>query len=333
MESVEQRKKLFEVKGLKTQFTTEAGVATAVNGVDFDIFEGEVLGLVGESGCGKSVTAMSMVRLIPNPPGEIVAGEVWHGGRDLLKLTYEELHKVRGKEVAMIFQEPMTSLNPVFTIGKQVREILMLHEGLDKKAANVKAAEMLSLVGIPDADKRLKDYPHQFSGGMRQRAMIAMALACNPALLVADEPTTALDVTIQAQILDLMLRMQERRPEAAILLITHDLAVVAETCHRVIVMYGGDIVEVAPVVDLFEDPIHPYTRGLLESLPRPDRQRETRLQTIRGMVPGIHEMPPGCKFCSRCDEVMERCEGELPQLLEVKPGHFVRCHLHEEVKA
>jgi len=330
MEAVE-RKKLFEIKGLKTQFTTEAGVATAVNGVDFDIYEGEVLGLVGESGCGKSVTAMSMVRLIPNPPGEIVAGEVWYQGRDLLNLSYDDLHHIRGKEVSMIFQEPMTSLNPVFTIGFQVREILMLHEGLNKKAATERAVEVLDLVGIPDAAKRLKDYPHQFSGGMRQRAMIAMALACNPALLVADEPTTALDVTIQAQILDLMLQMKDRRPESAILLITHDLAVVAETCERVIVMYGGDLVEVAPVEELFESPLHPYTRGLLTSLPRPDRQRETRLRTIRGMVPGIHEMPPGCKFCTRCDEVVERCEGELPQLVEVTPGHWVRCHLIEEV--
>jgi len=321
---------LFEVRGLKTQFHTEAGTATAVDGVDFDIVKGEVLGIVGESGCGKSVTAMSMVRLIPDPPGKIVAGTVMYRGRDLLKMSYEELHEIRGKEVAMIFQEPMTSLNPVFTVGYQIKEIIALHEDLSRHAIHDRAVEMLQLVGIPDADKRMKDYPHQFSGGMRQRAMIAMALACNPALLVADEPTTALDVTIQAQILELMLEMKRRREEGAVMLITHDLAVVAETCERVIVMYGGAIQEVAAVGPLFEEPLHPYTQGLLASLPRPDRQRQKRLSTIRGMVPSILEMPTGCKYCTRCDKVFDRCYAEEPALRDMGGGHLVRCHLMEE---
>ena len=326
---MDERRKLFEIRGLTTQFHTEAGTATAVNAVDFDIYEGEVLGIVGESGSGKSVTALSMVRLIPNPPGEIVAGTVMFKGRDLLELSYEELHKIRGKEVAMVFQEPMTSLNPVFTVGYQVREILQEHENLSKEQLRARTVEALEMVGIPDAAKRLKDFPHQFSGGMRQRAMIAMALACNPALLIADEPTTALDVTIQAQIIELMLEMKRRRAEAAVMLITHDLAVVAETCERVIVMYGGSIQEVAPVEELFETPRHPYTLGLLRSLPRPDLERQERLKTIRGMVPGILDMPAGCKFCTRCDEVLERCENEEPALREISQGHFVRCHLME----
>ncbi|MCP5064927.1 MAG: ABC transporter ATP-binding protein [bacterium] len=323
------RKKLFEIRGLKTQFNTEAGVAVAVDGLDFDIYEGEVLGIVGESGSGKSVTALSMVRLIPNPPGEIVAGTVMYRGRDLLQVSYDELHKIRGKEIAMIFQEPMTSLNPVFTVGYQIEEIVKLHENLTRQEVRARAVEMLELVGIPDAANRLGDYPHQFSGGMRQRAMIAMALACNPALLIADEPTTALDVTIQAQILELMLEMKHRRQEAAVMLITHDLAVVAETCERVIVMYGGSIQEVAPVEELFESPEHPYTIGLLNSLPRPDRERQGRLNTIRGMVPSILDMPKGCNFCTRCDEAVERCATEEPSLREIKHGHFVRCHLME----
>ncbi|MCP4545666.1 MAG: ABC transporter ATP-binding protein [bacterium] len=324
-----ERKKLFEIKGLKTEFHTEAGTATAVNGIDFDIFEGEVLGIVGESGSGKSVTALSLTRLIPTPPGEIVSGSVLYKGRDLLKLSYDELHKVRGKEVAMIFQEPMTSLNPVFTVGYQISEILAHHEDLSKQEIHKRSVEMLKLVGIPNAEKRMKDYPHQFSGGMRQRAMIAMALACNPALLIADEPTTALDVTIQAQILDLMLEMKTRRQEAAVMLITHDLAVVAETCERVIVMYGGVIQEVAEVNELFERPEHPYTLGLLKSLPRPDLKKD-RLSTIRGMVPSILDMPVGCKFCTRCDSATDRCQTEEPPMREIAPGHLVRCHLMEE---
>ena len=325
-----ERKKLFEVRGLTTRFHTEAGVATAVDAVDFDIYEGEVLGVVGESGCGKSVTALSLTRLIPDPPGKITAGSVLFHGRDLLQLDYDELHKIRGKEVAMIFQEPMTSLNPVFTIGYQIREIIDLHESMTRQQVHARTIEMLELVGIPDAERRVGDYPHQFSGGMRQRAMIAMALACNPALLIADEPTTALDVTIQAQILELMLEMKRRREEAAVMLITHDLAVIAETCERVIVMYGGVIQEVAEVEELFDHPLHPYTQGLLGSLPHPNMEKRRRLQTIRGMVPSILEMPTGCKFCTRCDQVMERCEQEEPALREVRPGHQVRCHLLEE---
>lgn len=321
------RKTLFEVRGLTTRFHTEAGVATAIDRVDFDIYAGEVLGVVGESGSGKSVTALSLVRLIPNPPGEISAGTVRFGGRDLLQLDYEALHRVRGKDVAMIFQEPMTSLNPVFTVGYQIEEILAEHERLGKAERRRRAVELLEQVGIPDAARRLGDYPHQFSGGMRQRVMIAMALACNPALLIADEPTTALDVTIQAQILDLILAMKARRQDAAVMLITHDLAVVAETCERVIVMYGGVIQEVAPVAALFATPRHPYTLGLLDSLPRPDRETRTRLATIRGMVPSILDMPAGCKFCTRCDRVEPRCEREEPALREVAPGHSVRCHL------
>ncbi|MDP6418503.1 MAG: ABC transporter ATP-binding protein [Candidatus Krumholzibacteria bacterium] len=319
-------KKLFEIRGLVTRFNTEAGLATAVDGVDFDIYEGEVLGIVGESGSGKSVTALSLTRLIPNPPGEVAEGEVLYKGRDLLQLKYSELHKIRGKEIAMIFQEPMTSLNPVFTIGYQVREIIELHEDLSRAEVQRRAVEMLELVGIPDAEKRMKDYPHQFSGGMRQRAMIAMALACNPALLIADEPTTALDVTIQAQIIELMLTVKEKRPEAAVMLITHDLAVVAETCERVIVMYGGKIQEMAEVGELFRKPLHPYTRGLLESLPRPGEKKE-ELSTIRGMVPSIFDMPLGCKFCTRCDLAEERCFTEEPELQEVSEGHKLRCHL------
>jgi peptide/nickel transport system ATP-binding protein len=323
-----ERKKLFEIRGLVTQFSTEAGLAKAVEDVNFDIYEGEVLGIVGESGSGKSVTALSLTRLIPNPPGEIVAGSVMYKGRDLLKLSYDELHKIRGKEVAMIFQEPMTSLNPVFTVGYQIREILALHEKLSKSEVRKRAIAMLDLVGIPDAEKRIDDYPHQFSGGMRQRAMIAMALACNPALLIADEPTTALDVTIQAQILELMLTVKEKRPEAAVMLITHDLAVVAETCERVIVMYGGRIQETAEVGELFEKPLHPYTQGLLRSLPRPGQKKE-KLETIRGMVPSIFDMPAGCKYCTRCDLAEDRCFTEEPDLVEVRPGHEVRCHLVE----
>jgi oligopeptide/dipeptide ABC transporter ATP-binding protein len=276
--------------------------------------------------------ALSIMKLIPNPPGEIVAGEVMYQGRDLLKLSYEEMYKVRGKEIAMIFQEPMTSLNPVFTIGMQVREIMNVHEDLEKEEVQRRGVEMLELVGIPDAEKRMKDYPHQFSGGMRQRVMIAMALACNPALLIADEPTTALDVTIQAQILELMLAMKERRKEAAIMLITHDLAVIAETCQRVIVMYGGVIQEKAEVFALFDEPLHPYTRGLLNSIPRPDMKTDGELRAIRGMVPSILDFPPGCKFCTRCDHVQEQCQQSEPPLEEIEPGHFVRCHFARELR-
>ena len=317
---------LLKIRGLRTYFQTEAGTAKAVDGVDLDIFPGEVVGLVGESGSGKSVTALSILRLIPDPPGKI-EGSILFKGRDLLKLSWDEIHAVRGKEISMIFQEPMTSLNPVFTIGMQLTEAVLQHERVSKKEAFQRAVEMLRQVEIPDPASRMNDYPQQFSGGMRQRVMIAMALACNPAILIADEPTTALDVTIQAQILELMLRMKDQRKDAAILLITHNLAVVAETCNRVIVMYGGKIQEVAPVKELFKNPLHPYTRGLLASLPTVDGDKDHRLLAIPGSVPSILDLPVGCKFVTRCTERLEKCATIEPQLLETAPGHWVRCHL------
>ncbi|MFC1679233.1 oligopeptide/dipeptide ABC transporter ATP-binding protein [Elusimicrobiota bacterium] len=322
------RKKLLEIKGLVTHFHVEEKVAKAVDGVNLHIHENEVFGLVGESGCGKSVTALSILRLIPDPPGKIVAGELLFRGKDMLKLSYADMRKIRGKDISMIFQEPMTSLNPVFSVGWQLKEAVRFHqETVNDKDVEDRAVEMLDLVGIPSARQRLRDYPHQFSGGMRQRVMIAMALACNPALLIADEPTTALDVTIQAQILELMLRVKEKTGDAAILLITHDLAVVAETCHRVAVMYGGKIQEVADIKALFADPLHPYTRGLLRSLPRPELGKQKRLPIIKGIVPNIMDFPPGCKFHTRCDESFDECESREPELLEIKPGHWARCHL------
>ena len=293
-------KPLLQVQGLKTYFHTEAGIAKAVDGVSFDIREGEVLGLVGESGSGKSVTALSMMRLIPDPPGKIVGGSILYRGMDLLSLSWDEVRNIRGNEISMIFQEPMTSLNPVMTIGKQIMEVVLEHEQLSKQEAFNRAVEMLEMVGIPAAASRMKDYPHQFSGGMRQRVMIAIALACNSSLLIADEPTTALDVTIQAEILELMLKVKDERGHAAILLITHNLAVVAETCHRVMVMYGGKIQEIAPVRELFKNSLHPYTRGLLASLPSIERDKHARLKTIPGNVPSILDLPVGCKFETRC---------------------------------
>jgi len=317
---------LLQIRGLKTYFQTEAGTAKAVDGVDLDIFPGEVVGLVGESGSGKSVTALSVLRLIPDPPGKI-SGSILFKGRDLLKLSWDEIHAVRGKEISMIFQEPMTSLNPVFTIGMQLMEAVLGHERVSRKEAFRRSVEMLEQVEIPDPASRMNDYPQQFSGGMRQRVMIAMALACNPSILIADEPTTALDVTIQAQILELMLRVKNQRQDAAILLITHNLAVVAETCNRVIVMYGGKIQEVALVKELFHNPLHPYTRGLLASLPTVDGNRQKRLSAIPGSVPSILDLPAGCKFVTRCSERIEKCALIEPELLETTPGHWVRCHL------
>jgi oligopeptide/dipeptide ABC transporter ATP-binding protein len=321
---------LLEIRGLRTYFFTESGIAKAVDGVDLDIMPGEVMGLVGESGSGKSVTALSVLRLIPDPPGRIVGGEILFGGRDLLKLSWEEIRKVRGKEISMIFQEPMTSLNPVFKIGRQVMEIIEVHEpSMSHEQVRARALDMLSKVGIPEPDTRMNQYPHELSGGMRQRVMIAIALALNPSLLIADEPTTALDVTIQAQILQLMLDLKVQREAGAILLITHNLAVVAETCDRVAVMYGGKIQEVAPVRDLFHNPLHPYTRGLLASLPRVDIKRAERLTTIPGAVPDIMNLPRGCKFTTRCPERFEPCADIEPPLIEATPGHWVRCHLHD----
>ncbi len=325
--AVQPAEPLLKVRGLRTYFFTETGTARAVDGVDLDIGKGEVVGLVGESGSGKSVTALSVLRLIPDPPGRIVSGSITYKGRDLLKLPLDEIRNIRGHEISMVFQEPMTSLNPVFTIGMQVMEVIQAHEACSKEEAFGRAVQMLELVGIPEARLRMQEYPHHFSGGMRQRVMIAIALACGPALLIADEPTTALDVTIQAQILELILRLKAKQQDAAVLLITHNLAVVAETCQRVVVMYGGKVQEVAPVERLFDAPQHPYTKGLLASLPSLDGARTDRLLAIPGSVPSIHNLPAGCKFCTRCDVKVERCETEEPELIEVAPGHLVRCHL------
>tara|TARA_B100001123_G_C15293530_1_gene1018309 strand:- start:383 stop:1369 length:987 start_codon:yes stop_codon:yes gene_type:complete len=319
--------KLISVKDLRTYFYTEAGTAKAVDGVSFDIYKGEVLGIVGESGSGKSVTSLSINRLIPNPPGEIVSGEVIYNGVNLLDLSYEEMRNYRGKDISMIFQEPMTSLNPVLKINVQMNEVLIRHLGITYEEATEKSIDMLNAVGIPDAKHRINEYPHQFSGGMRQRVMIAMSLLCNPALLIADEPTTALDVTIQAQILDLMIDLKEKRKGAAILLITHDLAVVAETCDRVVVMYGGKIQEIATIEELFRNPLHPYTQALMDSIPKMN-QKVDRLKALKGMVPSILEMGDGCKLCSRFDPEDCACggTGKEPELIEPTPNHFVRCN-------
>ena len=319
--------KLIEVKNLQTFFYTEAGVAKAVNNISFDIFKGEVLGIVGESGSGKSVTSLSINRLIPDPPGKIESGEILYNGTNLLDLSYDEMSKYRGNHISMIFQEPMTSLNPVLKISTQMNEILMHHDGMSEEEATKKSIEMLHSVGIVNPELRINDYPHQFSGGMRQRIMIAMSLQCNPALLIADEPTTALDVTIQAQILDLMMDLKDKRKDAAILLITHDLAVIAETCDRVIVMYGGVIQEIAPIDKLFENPIHPYTKALMDSIPKMDLN-EKRLKALKGMVPSILELDEGCKLCSRFDPEECACKGtKIEQdLVEVSKGHFARVH-------
>ena len=322
------RTPLLDIRGLRTHFFTEAGVAKAVDGLDLKVYQGEVVGLVGESGSGKSVTALSVLRLIPNPPGRIVAGEIFFKGRDLLKLDLDGIRDVRGDEIGMIFQEPMTSLNPVFTIGFQLIEVYLQHLDISKEEAFNRSVEMLRLVGIEDGAARMRQYPHQFSGGQRQRIMIAMALALNPDLIIADEPTTALDVTIQAQILDLMMEIKAKRKESAILLITHNLAVVAETCDRVAVMYGGKIQELAPVDEIFTNPLHPYTRGLLGSLPRVDGPKAERLTTIPGSVPDILDLPEGCKFTTRCPDRFEPCPDIEPALVERSPGHFVRCHLY-----
>ncbi|MDB4859548.1 ABC transporter ATP-binding protein [Candidatus Marinimicrobia bacterium] len=319
-------KKLVQIKNLKTYFHTEAGTAKAVDNVSFDIYKGEVLGIVGESGSGKSVTSLSINRLIPNPPGEIVSGEIIYNNTNLLDLSYDEMKDIRGKEIAMIFQEPMTSLNPVLKIGVQMNEILIKHYDLNEEEATKKSIEMLEAVGIPSPEQRIDEYPHQFSGGMRQRVMIAMALQCNPSLLIADEPTTALDVTIQAQILDLMMDLKDKRKDAAILLITHDLAVVAETCDRVIVMYGGEIQEIATIEELFKNPLHPYTKALMNSIPHMERKTK-RLKALKGMVPSILKMGDGCKFCSRFEPEECPCMGtkENQELFEAKKNHFVRC--------
>ena len=300
----------------------------AVDGVDLRIGRGETVGVVGESGCGKTVTARSVLKLIDMPPGRFEAGEILWQGRDLIPLGEDEMNKIRAREIAIIFQEPMTSLNPVYTVGDQIAEVIALHQKLSPRQAMAGAAEMLRLVNIPNPQRRVHDYPHQFSGGMRQRVMIAMALSCQPKLLIADEPTTALDVTIQAQILELMHEMKDRFG-MAIMLITHAMGVVAETCQRVTVMYAGKVVEEAPVEALFGDPRHPYTQGLIRSIPRIDRavSRQARLESIQGTVPSLLNPPPGCRFAARCKYAMDICTQDVPALKEVAPGHRVACVL------
>jgi peptide/nickel transport system ATP-binding protein len=319
---------LLEIKDLRTHFSTDDGIVRAVDGVDITINKGETLCVVGESGCGKTVTAMSILKLIAMPPGRIVSGEIFFEGRDLVPLSSNDLDDIRAKEIGFIFQEPMTSLNPVLSIGEQIAESLRRHEGLSKKDALARTIEMLKLVQIPNAAGRVHDYPHQFSGGMRQRVMIAMALACKPKLVIADEPTTALDVTIQAQILDLLQDMKERFG-MAVMLITHAMGVVAETAQRVVVMYAGKVVEEADVDSLFEQPCHPYTQGLIRSIPRIDLDsaHKTRLEAIRGSVPILINPAPGCRFAPRCDKAMRVCTEQEPMLREIAPGHRMACHL------
>ena len=323
--------RLLEITDLAVHFHTPEGVARAVDGVSFDLAAGETIGLVGESGCGKSVTSLSVLGLIPSPPGRIEAGKILFSGQNLLHLDAEGLRKIRGRQISMIFQEPMTSLNPVLPIGRQVAEPLMIHQGLDKAAAYEKAASWLDYVKIPAAAKRLNDYPHQLSGGMRQRVMIAMAMVCGPKLLIADEPTTALDVTIQAQILSLMNRLKDEL-EMSLLLITHDLGVVAQMAARVVVMYAGQIVEEAGVADIFDRPFHPYTQGLLKSIPQTGgrfRNRIRRLSEIPGTVPPLTDIIVGCKFADRCPHAFELCRERQPKLLSVQQDHRARCWLKE----
>ena len=314
---------LLEVRDLRTYFHTEEGVARAVDGVSFAVGRGQTLGLVGESGCGKSVSAFSIMRLVPDPPGRIEAGQVLFKGRDLLALDEEEMRRVRGDDIAMIFQEPMTSLNPVLTCGFQIAEAVVLHQQVPMREARVRAVEMLHLVGIPAPEQRIDEYPHQLSGGMRQRVMIAMALSCNPDVLIADEPTTALDVTIQAQILALLESLQESL-QMAIVMITHDLGVIAETADQVAVMYAGQIVEHAATQALFARPRHPYTRGLLRSIPRLDDEQE-RLDIIPGVVPDARSFPQGCRFAPRCPLADAHCRAETPPLEEIEAGHWASC--------
>jgi len=316
--------KVLEVKDLATQFKTRDGIVHAVNGVSFELQEGETLGIVGESACGKTVTVLSILGLIPTPPGKVVAGSAHYLGKDLLTMSDEEIRFIRGAQISMVFQDPMTSFNPVLTIGRQVAEPIEIHQGVSRKEALERAGELLAMVGIPNAKERLADYPHQFSGGMRQRAMIAMALACSPTVLVADEPTTALDVTIQAQILDIVKRLRDQLG-MAIIWITHDLGIIAGLAQRVNVMYGGFIVEEAPVKELYANPQHPYTIGLLGSLPRLDASTHTRLVSIEGVPPVLMQKPTACPFAPRCHFVMERCLQENPPLLSFDTHHRAAC--------
>ncbi len=321
---------LLDIRNLRTQFSTEEGKFLAVEDVSFSIRPGSTLGVVGESGCGKSVTALSVMRLVADPPGRVVGGEILYRGRNLLALPEDEMRRIRGNKISMIFQEPMTSLNPVFTVGEQIGEAIRLHQGLDRKAARARAIDMLRLVGIPAPEQRVDNHPHHMSGGMRQRVMIAMALSCNPDLLIADEPTTALDVTIQAQILDLIRKLQSER-QMAVMLITHDLGVVAETCEDVVVMYAGRVVERAPVRNIFKCPAHPYTAGLLRSVPSfetvaAEGAARERLRTIPGMVPSLRALPQGCRFRDRCDRATDVCARVEPVLEQKRDGQFAACH-------
>ena len=332
-QDIERGEDLLRIDGLKTYFHTDEGIARAVDGVSYTIKAGETLGVVGESGSGKSVTALSVLQLLPMPPGKFEGGKVEFRGENLLEASEERMRHIRGNEIAMIFQEPMTALNPVFTVGNQIAETVMLHQGLDAAAARTRAIEMLRRVGIPAPEKRVDEYPHQLSGGMRQRVMIAMAMACDPALLIADEPTTALDVTIQAQILDLIKELQDAAG-MSVLLITHDLGVVAETAHHVAVMYAGRVVEYATAEDLFSRPRHPYTIGLLRSLPDLATAGE-RLTTIPGIVPSATRFPSGCRFRTRCPLASDRCAEDVPMLAELpdSPGHTVACHHLDQAEA
>jgi len=325
---------ILRVEDLKTYFYLREGVTKAVDGVGYGIGKGEVVGLVGESGCGKTVSALSILRLIQSPPGRIEGGRIAFEGKNLLDLSIKEIKDIRGNKISMIFQEPLTSLNPIFNVGKQIGEALQVHRGMGKREALEKTIEMLRMVGIPSPERRAFEYPHQLSGGMRQRVMIAMALSCGPKLLIADEPTTALDVTIQAQILDLMLRLREEL-KMAILLITHDLGVIAEVAERVIVMYSGKVVEEARVRTIFNNPQHPYTIGLIGSVPRLDRiqrklRKKERLQEIPGVVPSLNQLPKGCYFEPRCPKAMEGCRLEQPKLRKIEEGHFLNCWLKME---
>jgi len=320
---------MLQVRNLKTYFYTVEGVAKAVDDASFHLDRGETLGLVGESGCGKSVSALSIMRLIKSPPGRIVQGDIRYEGADLLGIPIKEMKRIRGKKISMIFQEPMTSLNPVFTIGAQISEMIALHESLNKKESWNRAVGMIAKVQIPSPEKRAHEYPHQLSGGMRQRAMIAMALSCNPGVLIADEPTTALDVTVQAQILDLMLQLRDEFG-TAILLITHDLGVIAEIASRIVVMYAGKVVEEGETLGIFDQPRHPYTQGLLRSIPRMTERSEDgrqRLQEIKGVVPSLYHLPTGCSFFPRCSQSLCVCSEEAPGLIEIGKQHKVRCHL------
>ena len=318
---------IFEIRGLKTQFFTSKGIVPAVDGVDITVRKGEAVGLVGESGCGKSMTAMSVMQLLKKP-GRVVDGTIKLNGEDILKMNKREINDIRGNRISMIFQEPMTALNPVYTIGKQAIEALMIHQKISKEDAKAKVIDMFAKVGIPEPEKRFSVYPHQLSGGLRQRVMIAMAMICNPELMIADEPTTALDVTIEAQILYLMSQLQ-KEVGTAVIMITHNLGVVAESCDYVYVMYAGKIMEEAPVKELFKNPLHPYTFGLMNSIPKMTEVK-THLYTIKGMVPNLLNLPQGCRFCPRCDKAMKICTMYQPDLYELEDGHKVRCFLYNK---